>query len=471
LPQDLYSELLGIPPGPRPPDRYAILGVALYESDATVIHEAVLRQSAELKRWQLDPRPGRSLRVQEMLNEVNRAGVVLEDPKTRAEYDRRLAEQLGIQPPRREEPAPPQKRPEARPPTPPVPARTEAETREAGARKAATRLFDQAREAFTEALGQADEFDALARAKGGWASALAAADADLLGKNAAAEFAGGKQKATEAEALAAAGQARAATSLYTEATVALKNAYAAAVERTKEHQGPEPQIAVDLGRGIWMELVLIRSGTYEMGSGEDTSEQPAHQVTTRKPFYIGKYEITQEQWQAVMGSNPSRFKGPKNPVEEVSWASCQEFVRQLSEKTGRRLCLPSEAEWEYACRAGTTTRFSFGDGEAGLAEYAWYAGNSGSRARPVGLKEPNAWGLYDMHGNVWEWCEDVWHPSYEGAPADGSPWVEGGNQRFRVLRGGSWVSLRRGCRCSYRSWLAPTLGGSDNGCRVVLRDS
>jgi formylglycine-generating enzyme required for sulfatase activity len=226
---------------------------------------------------------------------------------------------------------------------------------------------------------------------------------------------------------------------------------------------------VSLGDGIGLELVLIRPGTFQMGSRQDRSEQPVHQVTIRKPFYIGKYEVTQEQWQAVMGANPSRFKGPRNPVESVSWDGCQGFVKKLSEKTGRKFSLPSEAEWEYACRAGTTTRFCFGDEEAGLAEYGWHYGNSDRSTHPVGQKKPNAWGLFDMHGNVLEWCEDAWHESYVGAPADGSPWIEGLG-RDRVLRGGAWYGDPTSCRSADRDWFGPASGGLVVGARVVLRD-
>ena len=192
--------------------------------------------------------------------------------------------------------------------------------------------------------------------------------------------------------------------------------------------GPKPQMTVDLGGGVTLELILIPPGTFDMGSDRgNPTEKPVHKVTLKKAFYIGKYEVTQEQWQAVMGANPSHFKDPKKPVGSVTWNACRDFVAKLSEKTGRKFSLPSEAEWEYACRAGSTTEFCYGDGEAGLGEYAWYSGNSGDMTHLVGQKKPNKFGLFDMHGNVWEWCEDVWHVSYEGAPTDGSASVEGGN--------------------------------------------
>jgi formylglycine-generating enzyme required for sulfatase activity len=175
---------------------------------------------------------------------------------------------------------------------------------------------------------------------------------------------------------------------------------------------PTPKPA-DFTNSIGMEFVLIPAGAFEMGSpsneaGRDDDDGPIHQVTIKNAFYMGKYEVTQEQWRAVMGDNPSYFTGNDNlPVEQVSWDDVQEFIRKLNAKEGTdKYRLPSEAEWEYACRAGTTTRYSFGDSESRLGEYAWYTDNSGSKTHPVGQKKPNPWGLYDMHGNVWEWVLD-----------------------------------------------------------------
>ncbi len=238
--------------------------------------------------------------------------------------------------------------------------------------------------------------------------------------------------------------------------------------------GKEADLTVDLGGGVTMELVLIRPGSLDMGSGKgEANEEPVHRVTLKKPFYMGKYEVIQEQWQAIMGANPSIFNDPKKPVEMVTWHACQDFVRKLSEKTNREFSLPSEAEWEYACRAGSITEYCFGDNPAGLSEYAWHDPNSDSGTHPVGQKKPNKWGLFDMHGNVWEWCEDVWHDSYEGgAPSDGSAWVEAGNRSSRVLRGGSPGLPHPGyCRSACRLSLDPTSKYGYGGCRVVLRDS
>ena len=243
-------------------------------------------------------------------------------------------------------------------------------------------------------------------------------------------------------------------------------------EAAGEEAGPKLQLVLDVGGGATMELVLIRPGSFDMGSEKgQANEKPVHKVTLKKAFYIGKFEVTKEQWQAVMGANPSNLRDPKRPVEIMTWNTCQDFVRKLSEKTGRKFALPSEAEWEYACRAGSTTEYCFGDAEASLGEYAWYKGNSENMTHVVGQKKPNKWGLFDMHGSVWEWCEDVWHESYEGAPTDGSAWVEGGDQRRRVLRGGSWYYTAQYCRSAFRFRVDPM---SENfcfyGCRVVLRD-
>jgi formylglycine-generating enzyme required for sulfatase activity len=149
-------------------------------------------------------------------------------------------------------------------------------------------------------------------------------------------------------------------------------------------------------------MVILPAGSFMMGSDEDDTEKPKHQVAL-KQFAISKYPVTQEQYQAVMGNNPSRFKdNPKNPVEQVNWHDAQAFCQKLNQKTLKKYRLPSEAEWEYACRAGTQTGYYFGDDEKQLGEYAWYQDNSGSKTHPIGQKKPNNWGLYDMSGNVWE---------------------------------------------------------------------
>ena len=219
----------------------------------------------------------------------------------------------------------------------------------------------------------------------------------------------------------------------------------------------EPVIATTFTNTIGMEFVRIPAGEFAMGSPPDeegrySDEGPVHHVTIENPFYMGRYEVTQEQWRTVMGDNPSRFKSDNLPVECVSWDDVQDFIRKLNRKEGTdKYRLPSEAEWEYACRAGTTTRYSFGDGESKLGDYAWYRDNSDYQTHLVGQKKPNPWGLYDMHGNVWEWVQDCWHGNYNGAPDDGSAWAEY-YSCLRVARGGGWRSDLRCCRSATRIW-------------------
>jgi formylglycine-generating enzyme required for sulfatase activity len=210
----------------------------------------------------------------------------------------------------------------------------------------------------------------------------------------------------------------------------------------------------NLPNGVTLEMVGLPAGQFLMGSPDsdpDASdfEKPQHQVQVNS-FAIGKYPITQAQYEAVMGINPSLFQNnPQNPVESVSWDDAQAFCQKLSQITGKTYRLPTEAEWEYACRAGTTTRFYFGDDANQLGDYAWYIGNSQGETHPVGQKRPNAWGLYDMSGNVWEWCEDDWHDNYKNAPSDGSAWLTDDNI-YQIVRGGSWYKLLRGGSWDYQ---------------------
>mgnify|MGYP006266374999 CR=1 FL=1 len=207
------------------------------------------------------------------------------------------------------------------------------------------------------------------------------------------------------------------------------------------------------------------------------AERPQHWVTVPE-FWLGKFPVTQAQYQAVMGENPSRFSdnGANRPVEQVSWNDAVAFCETLSQLTGRTYRLPSEAEWEYACRAGTPTPFYCGPTiTTELANYDGrytYGGGPKGEYRKqttdVGSFPPNGFGLYDMHGNVWEWCQDVWHGSYEGAPTDGTAWVEGGNQDRRLLRGGSWSYDPRYCRSAGRFNFTPVARNNlFNGFRVV----
>ncbi len=212
----------------------------------------------------------------------------------------------------------------------------------------------------------------------------------------------------------------------------------------------------DSGESIVM--CWIPSGEFMMGrqDGEqdsDSDESPRHRVTFSEGFWMGKYEVTQVQWEAVMGDNPSYYDGVNRPVERVSWTDIQGFESSL----GNAFRLPSESEWEYACRAGTATRFYWGDdgGYDDIDRYAVYLSNDPGGTANVGTKLPNAWGLYDMSGNVWEWCEDWYHSDYTGAPSDGSAWLSPTGS-FRVSRGGGWFLNARYCRSANRIYNGPS---------------
>lgn len=218
-----------------------------------------------------------------------------------------------------------------------------------------------------------------------------------------------------------------------------------------------------------IELAWIPPGSFTMGHDNGPEEErPEHAVTISHGFWMGKYPVTQGQWKAIMGENPSGFQGDERlPVESVSWEECNAFIEKLNAMGLGIFRRPTEAEWEYACRAGSTGRWCFGDDDASLGDYAWTPDNAAGRTHPVGEKRPNAWGLHDMHGNVCEWCEDCWHPSYEGAPDNGSAWGEGGNET-RVARGGSWCILTPECGCACRSWFAaPDMRADFMGLRIV----
>jgi formylglycine-generating enzyme required for sulfatase activity len=224
---------------------------------------------------------------------------------------------------------------------------------------------------------------------------------------------------------------------------------------------------------IGMSFVLIPAGSFTMGSptsepGRYDNEQQ-HRVTISKHFYLQTTEVTQKQWKQVMGSNPSSFKdcGDDCPVDSVSWNDAQEFIQKLNQmESGAKYRLPTEAEWEYACRAGSKGRFYFGDEEAKLGEYAWYGGNSGGKTHPVGKKKPNDWGLYDMYGNVFEWVEDDYHESYTGVLYDERAWIDSPRGSYRVIRGGGWSLDARYCRSATRLRSRPDIRDYDLGFRL-----
>ncbi len=229
--------------------------------------------------------------------------------------------------------------------------------------------------------------------------------------------------------------------------------------------GEPPSAGEKLLRRFADEFVPLTPGkdrfpaSFTMGSGKDgpAAEQPAHKVTVGYAFQMAKYEVTQELYEAIIGNNPSRWKGPRNSVEMVDWDQASDFCRKVTAELHKLkllgadevIRLPSEAEWEYACRAGTTTAYSFGDDARQLGDYAWFTGNAKGNDPPVGAKKANPWGLHDMHGYVWEWCLDAWADSYDKAPDDGSP-RKAKDARLRVIRGGAWTETADRCRSAYR---------------------
>ena len=229
---------------------------------------------------------------------------------------------------------------------------------------------------------------------------------------------------------------------------------------------------VDLGGGVTLELVWCPPGTFTMGSPSSEADrgddETQHQVTLTQGFWMGKYEVTQAQWERVMGSNPSEFKGdPRLPVEQVSWDDCQEFTDKLNSRvSGGGFKLPTEAQWEYACRAGSKSVYCFGDSASGLSDYAWSSANSGSKTHPVGQKSSNGWGLHDMHGNVWEWCSD-WYGDYASGSVTDPTGASSGD--WRVLRGGSWNFNPGRCRSAHRINPTPPDYRSANGGFRLLR--
>ena len=242
-------------------------------------------------------------------------------------------------------------------------------------------------------------------------------------------------------------------------------------QETARILGIPERLKLDLGDGVSMEFVLIPAGEFMMGSpsgegGRDSDEGPLRRVKLSKGFYMGIYEVTQAQYRAIMGTNPSYFKGDTNPVDRVTWDDATEFCRKVSRNEGKACRLPTEAEWEYACRVGTETRFSFGDNYSSLGDYAWYNGNSSSRTRSVGQKKPNTFGLYDMYGNVWEWCSDWPAGSYANTGSTDPQGSSSGTSR--ALRGGGWCGSPDVCRSADRNRVKPGVTYDYFGFRVVL---
>ena len=242
---------------------------------------------------------------------------------------------------------------------------------------------------------------------------------------------------------------------------------------------PRETITVDLGGGVKMEFMSMPAGRFMMGAapGEDgayADESPQHAVIIDKDVWLGKYEVTQAQWQRVMGNNPSTFQeaGPSAPVDSVTWDDCIVFFEKLNALLAantngpalKGFRLPTEAEWEYACRAGTTTRFSGGGNDGEVTDFAWCAANSENTTHPAGQKKPNAWEFYDMQGNVWEWCSD-WYGAYtENSEKNPTGQPHGAS---RVLRGGSWAGYPLSTRSGRRFFSLPSVTTQEFGLRAA----
>ena len=232
------------------------------------------------------------------------------------------------------------------------------------------------------------------------------------------------------------------------------------------------EISIPVKNGITIDMVKVEAGTFMMGATSemkkpDYDEKPVRQVTLTNDYYMGKYEVTQSLWQAVMGSNPSKFKGDDLPVEQVSWNDCQEFVSKLNSMTGRMFRLPTEAEWEYAARGGKKSRGYQYSGNSKISNVAWYHGNSARRTHSVGTKQANELGLYDMSGNVLEWCQD-WYGSYVSSSQMNPTGAVSGS--YHVFRGGSWSSYAWSCRSSSRNYVTPNFRNNNLGLRLVLSE-
>ena len=229
-------------------------------------------------------------------------------------------------------------------------------------------------------------------------------------------------------------------------------------------------ITIPVKDGICIEMVKVEGGTFMMGATSEmknpnSNEKPVHQVTLTNDYYMGKYEVTQALWQAVMGSNPSEYKGDNFPVETVSWNDCQKFISKLNSLTGRMFRLPTEAEWEYAARGGKESRGYQYSGSSNISDVAWYDENSGSKTHPVGTKQANELGIYDMTGNVWEWCSD-WYSSYSSSSQTNPTGSDSGSAR--VSRGGGWFNDASYCRLSVRFYYTPDFRLDILGLRLAL---
>ncbi|MDY0171080.1 MAG: SUMF1/EgtB/PvdO family nonheme iron enzyme [Thermoguttaceae bacterium] len=478
---DPYHRWLGIPPKHQPPDYYRLLGIERFESDREVIRDGADRQMAHVRTYQLGECSELS---QKILNELAAARACLLTPEKKAAYDERLREQLAGQavvasPEPLQPPIPP---PVLIAPEAVAPPLESGAISEIGTDAVVTPSTKRYRPpALVLTAGAAAALVLLGALIWSLSGAGDPQTRDSDSPEVAHRRPAERVAPTAAERPEPPDSQPAGTAPPSPGTAPPLAVAPFDAKQASRHQqawaqylGVPVEHHVDLGSGVKLTLVLIPPGEFMMGSPDSDpdargNEKPQHRVRITQPFYLGKYPVTQQQWETVMGSNPSRFKGPRNPVEQVSWYDCQEFLRNLNEKAAdprRKFRLPTEAEWEYACRAGTTTRYSFGNDASALGYYAWYWGNSDGRTHPVGQKKPNAWGLYDIHGNVWERCADRFEEYHANSPQDDPRGPASGS--LRASRSGCWFTSAGRCRSAIRGKDTPSNRNASLGFRVVL---
>lgn len=439
---DPYHRWLGIPASEQPANHYRLLGLALFEADADVIESAAIRQITHVRSHALGSHGDTT---QTVLNEIAEAKITLLHPEKKKQYDE-------------------------------------------GLRSAAKADEDSPLDVFIQtntvpsssAKQTSSKTDRWKNAKQRRQTYVAASAGWICFVLALMWFGFGNEPTGNPVARPSVKQASKTSPKKPETTTTrnVKPPPPTAVApfdaaKAKQHQQAWANhlgIPVVTTNSIGMKLALIPPGEFMMGSDEfEEDEKPVHKVTLTQPFQLGVYEVTQEQYEKVVGDNPSKFKGPQNPVEQVSWIEAFAFCKMLSDlpeekAAGRSYYLPTEAQWEYSCRAGTATVYGFGDDVSKLGDFAWYKENTRLGTRPVGEKLPNAWGIFGMHGNTWEWCAD-WKGNYpqlsvvdpEG-PLNGS---------VRVSRGGHWDTSSITNRTANRGGSSPSTRYGHQGFRVA----
>ena len=430
---DPYHRWLGIPASEQPANHYRLLGLALFEADADVIESAAIRQITHVRSHALGSHGDTT---QTVLSEIAEAKITLLHPEKKKQYDEGLRSAAKA---------------------------NEDSPLDVFIQKNVTATSSSAKQTSskTDRWKNAKQLrQAYVAASAGWICFVLALMWIGFGKEPAS-------KATARPGI----QQEEKISQTKSKPPAPKAIAPFDSTKAKKYQGAWADylgVPVETSNSIGMKLKVIPAGTFTM---VDRYRSTAHKVTLSQPFMLGVHEVTEEQFAKVMGFNPSglSFKGAQYPVEQVSWTEAMEFCRKLSalpeeRAAGRVYRLPTEAQWEYACRGGTTTEYGFGGEFSDLGQYAWYSSNSGNQRHPVGQKQPNAWGLYDMHGNVWEWCSD-WYDKYPSGGVTDPAGAQSGS--YRVRRGGSWYDSDEYCRSAFRNGVIPSSRFISNGFRVT----